>query len=352
MSNVGANASDVGLIIQGTLIFMSACVAVFGYIIQSKLQAVAHEKELRLARVEKHKEIKLKQLRESLTNVIGPMQALSQAGQGICFDFGVSVSENHDSVMTYWFAVHGGQEKAMQFIAGQRGMFSPQPFLLPPILNAIKKNPESMLAKDYRSTMKRAVLQCFKPLASLLLQHMNSLNLPTREEFLEKFPALKGDPQLRKVLFVTMIAWSSAMEELLEQWDLGDYSHLFPRHAQYPNALDFYLISMLDAVKDDIDKATAGTMAYNTVTQEEENSDILDELEEEKRRQQERKKKMLLRKKNKYSGGSSSKEEEDNNGNENEKTDENKEQEEQKSSTSKYVAVGAAAGAAVVAAII
>jgi hypothetical protein len=347
MSNVGANASDVGLIIQGTLIFLSACVAVVGYIIQSKLQAVAHEKELRLARVEKHKEIKLKQLRESLTNVIGPMQALSQAGQGICHDFGLSVSENHDSVMTYWFATHGGQEKAMQFIAGQSGMFSSEPFLLAPILDAIKKNPESMLAKDYRSTMKRAVLQCFKPLASLLLQHMNSLNVPTREKFIEMFPALKGDPQLRKILIVTMIAWSSAMEELLEQWDLGNYSQLFPRHAQYPNALDFYLISMLDAVKDDIDKATAGTMAYNTVTQEEESSAIFDGLEEEKRKQQEKKKKLLLRKKN-SSGGSSSKEEEE----EKEEEEDNKEQEQQQSSTSKYVAVGAAAGAAVVAAVV
>ena len=342
MSNVGANASDVGLIIQGTLIFLSACVAVVGYIIQSKLQAVAHEKELRLARVEKHKEIKLKQLRESLTNVIGPMQALSQAGQGICHDFGLSVSENHDSVMTYWFATHGGQEKAMQFIAGQSGMFSSEPFLLAPILDAIKKNPESMLAKDYRSTMKRAVLQCFKPLASLLLQHMNSLNVPTREKFITMFPALKGDPQLRKILMVAMIAWSSAMEELLEQWDLGNYSQLFPRHAQYPNALDFYLISMLDAVKDDIDKATAGTMAYNTVTQEEESSAIFDGLEEEKRKQQEKKKKLLLRKKN-SSGGSSSKEEEE---------EDNKEQEQQQSSTSKYVAVGAAAGAAAGAAVV
>ena len=57
MSAVGANnASDIGLIVQGTLIFLSACIAVLGYAVQSRLSAKAHERQLRLEREERHKD--------------------------------------------------------------------------------------------------------------------------------------------------------------------------------------------------------------------------------------------------------------------------------------------------------
>ena len=57
MSAVGAsNASDIGLIVQGTLIFLSACIAVLGYVVQSRLTARAHERQLRLEREERHKD--------------------------------------------------------------------------------------------------------------------------------------------------------------------------------------------------------------------------------------------------------------------------------------------------------
>ena len=36
-ANNSTNASDVGLIVQGTLIFLSAVVGVLGYVIQSRL---------------------------------------------------------------------------------------------------------------------------------------------------------------------------------------------------------------------------------------------------------------------------------------------------------------------------
>ena len=57
MSAVGANnASDIGLIVQGTLIFLSACIAVVGYVVQSRLSAKAHARQLRLEREERHKD--------------------------------------------------------------------------------------------------------------------------------------------------------------------------------------------------------------------------------------------------------------------------------------------------------
>ena len=47
MSSVGAgaNASDVGLIVQGTLILLSSLVAVSGYFVQAKMRSRARERE-------------------------------------------------------------------------------------------------------------------------------------------------------------------------------------------------------------------------------------------------------------------------------------------------------------------
>ena len=66
MSNVGANASDVGLIVQGTLIFLSAVVAVIGYLVQAKLARSAAAHDIQTARAERHKDARLQSLQNQL----------------------------------------------------------------------------------------------------------------------------------------------------------------------------------------------------------------------------------------------------------------------------------------------
>lgn len=81
MADRTANASDVGLVVQGTLIFLSAIVAVLGYVIQNRLHDKAKERQLARERTEKHKEARLARLRKMLHDIIGPMSGLAQQGQ-------------------------------------------------------------------------------------------------------------------------------------------------------------------------------------------------------------------------------------------------------------------------------
>lgn len=274
-TNVGANASDVGLIVQGTLIFLSACIAVLGYAVQSRLQAKAHAKELELARTERHRDDRLKQLRENLRDVIGPMQGLSQQGQSMLFAFAISTSDKHSGLIGYWFDLMGGKEKALRSMAGEEQLFKAEPYLTPRIIERIRSDPDGDVAKDYRQVMKRALRVCFTPLSKLILRHMNNLHMPTRDAFLKKFPALKGDPQLRKKLLLSLVNWESAMADIVEEeWANGDYSHIFPRHYEFPISLVNYLIMMQDDVKDEIEKATQGTMSFSNVSFQQEQAEM------------------------------------------------------------------------------
>ena len=74
MSSVGAgaNASDVGLIVQGTLILLSSLVAVSGYFVQAKMRSRARERERATESQTKLNDLKLERVREKASVFIGP----------------------------------------------------------------------------------------------------------------------------------------------------------------------------------------------------------------------------------------------------------------------------------------
>ena len=74
MSTVGAgsNASDVGLIVQGTLIFFSAVVAVIGYYVQGQLRAKERRREIQINRTEKLHQARLDEVRKKISEFVGP----------------------------------------------------------------------------------------------------------------------------------------------------------------------------------------------------------------------------------------------------------------------------------------
>ena len=75
MSTVGAgnNASDVGLIVQGTLIFLSAVVAVIGYYVQGQLRAKERRREIQINRTEKLHQARLDEVRKFLNLLVLPI---------------------------------------------------------------------------------------------------------------------------------------------------------------------------------------------------------------------------------------------------------------------------------------
>ena len=62
------NASDVGLIVQGTLIFLGAVIGVLGYYVQARSARLARTRQLKLSRT-----------REKLTLFVGPASEMAIA---------------------------------------------------------------------------------------------------------------------------------------------------------------------------------------------------------------------------------------------------------------------------------
>ena len=78
-SNRSANASDVGLIVQGSLIFLSAIVAILGYSVQAHFK----KKERRHEMEEKHRDYlrktQLDSLRIKMRTFVGPATQLAMS---------------------------------------------------------------------------------------------------------------------------------------------------------------------------------------------------------------------------------------------------------------------------------
>ena len=263
-------------IIQGVLIFLSACTSVIGYVVQSRLAQAAHRRELDIARRERHLDAKLLKMRTLLKTSLGPMQSLLQEAQNAILCLCISLS-GASGLMEY-FSQHvlkGDKELMFKIFRNETMTMRSRPFLTDSIFEEIKAKPEGHIAKAYRTTMTVALNRYWVPAADLIGEHMNELPFPSREEFKKKFPELKDDPQLRKVLLLQMANWVHMMQHIVNtEWSRGDYTNIFPPHIKYPNACMNYLIWMLDELKFKIEQATSGITSYNNVNQEEEFEDL------------------------------------------------------------------------------
>lgn len=232
-------------IIQGVLIFLSAITAVVGYVVQSRLAQAANKRELAIARRERHLDAKLAKMRQLLKTSVGPMQSLVQAGQNAMWTLGISLSGMEGGgMMAYYLEYCGGDQQLMlEAFKNERMTMVAQPFLLGRLVEEMKTKPEGQMAKAYRATMTVALKRYFEPAAELIGTHLNDLPFPSRDAFKVKFPSLKGDPQLRKVLLIQMANWVHMMQHIVdEEWSNGNFSHIFPPHLLYPNGCVNYLI--------------------------------------------------------------------------------------------------------------
>ena len=270
-------------IIQGVLIFLSACTAVVGYVVQSRLAQAAHKRELEIARRERHMDAKLANMRQLLTTYVGPMQSLLQAAQNAMWTLGISLA-GADGLMDYALEYFGGSKELMiKSFKNEVMTMVAQPFLLERFVEEIKAKPLGAMATAYRSTMTVALQRYFLPAAELISTHLNDLPFPSRDDFKKKFPELKTNPQLRKVLLLQLANWVHVMKNIVDnEWAHGDYSHVFPPHLKYPNGAINYLIWMMDSLKDRIAAATSHVESYTHIHLEEEFAETRATLEHKK----------------------------------------------------------------------
>ena len=95
MATSSAAASDVGLIVQGTLIFLSAVVGVFGYLIQAKMARKAETRRREEDKAAKANEMLLHHIETKISLFIGPASALALASARAMFQFRASAKEDY-----------------------------------------------------------------------------------------------------------------------------------------------------------------------------------------------------------------------------------------------------------------
>ena len=246
---------------------------------QSRLAQAAHERELQVARKERHLDAKLGKMRDLLAKILGPMQSLLQEAENSLLCYSMSVA-GIDDLMGFYVTFAGSKEKMFKFVKGDIMTMVEHPFLLEKLVQKIKTDPEGTIAKDYRGVMKVALREYFLPTARLIGNHLNELPFPSRDNFKEKFPEIASNPQLRKILLLQLSNWIHMMQHIVEtEWENGDYSNIFPKHVKYPLKAMGYLIWMVDSVKDKIKLMTADVETFTNVSAEEEMAEIQANME-------------------------------------------------------------------------
>ena len=296
--NRTANADSLALIVQGTLIFLSAVVAVVGYFIQGQLR----KKERRLQSEVEHKDYlrraTLDLLREKLKTFVGPGTMLAMniwntmwrnsfssamlAGMGAKEDHGAGVPRKNlnilaggDRVSKYWndAVEHGGM--AFSFFPGMmKGTFNGVTSLVGPTVEAeIRADPNSELSKHYFRVCRRIVKQYALPLRDLLYKYAQTLDMrPSADEFKEAFPVLKGSGWLRNSLYLDFIEWTNEFEEIILAWETGDYNVLFPTEVDYPLQITRYLTNQLTEIREQ--ETSLGTAVHKVLEAESEDDRI------------------------------------------------------------------------------
>ena len=296
--NRTTNADSMALIVQGTLIFLSAVVAVVGYFVQGQLR----KKERRLQSEVEHKDYlrraKLDLLREKLKTFVGPATMLAMniwntmwrnafsnamlGGMGAKEDHGAGVPRKNlnilaggDRVSKHWNNPVEDGGMGFSFFPGMmKGKFNGVTSLVGPAVEAdIRADPSSELAKRYFKVCRRIVKQYACQLRDLLNNHGQTLDMrPSTDDFKEAFPVLKGSGWLRNLLYLDFIEWTNEFEEIIQAWDTGDYETLFPTEVDYPLQITRYLSNQLTEIREQ--ETELGTAAHKVLESDSEDDRI------------------------------------------------------------------------------
>ena len=247
--SAGQNASDVGLIVQGTLIFLSAVVGVCGYLVQARSRQKQYIRETQVH-----------YLRTVLDEIIGPAQALGSSAMTLRSEFYNSVVYRGQN-MTYEEQVNDifGEGALRLIIDGHMNEY--RRFVSSKTEAEMTADPQCFVAVQYRKFMRIFVREYHRPLANLLKVKHCSLPLPSREEFIRRFPGHKKGT-LRKTFWLWQSGWTAEMESIIEQWDNGVYDLWFPVITPFPTHLTSLNTGILNDVKNEIERLTKGGLKH------------------------------------------------------------------------------------------
>ena len=275
MATSSAAASDVGLIVQGTLIFLSAVVGVFGYLIQAKMARKAEKRRREEDKAAKANDMLLHHIDEKLKLFIGPASALALASARAMFLFRDSAKEYYpeESAAFQTAREERGETMSNYWKATWSNVNT---FVGTKIETDMIDNPHSPYAKLYRCSFRANVKFTWGPLRDLLTQYSGHLmDWQTPEEFKKRWPC--GEQGiLRNTFFTRMITFASEAQCLVEEyWDKDDYTRMFPP-APFPAQISMYLLTMAGRVRQKM--TDNGIGEHKSMSDEEEKKRLLKDV--------------------------------------------------------------------------
>lgn len=273
MSTRSANASDVGLIVQGALILLSALVAVAGYFVQGRIRKKERKRESEQRHLDYLRQGELELLRTKLREFVGPAAHLGMCAWNVmwkqCFSTAMTTAmgaqeeqkrpirtlnslAGGDRVHKFWNTP--GKEGGLGFTFPKmmQGKFNAITSLVgPTVEQEIRDAPDSKLAKHYFQVCRRLVRKYCAPLRDLVVTHAQTLDArPSAEKFKDQYPVLKGAGWLRNYCYMEFVEWAHEFEEILDQWDGGCYESLWPTATDFPMQIVNYLTNQLTHIRE------------------------------------------------------------------------------------------------------
>ncbi len=246
----GSNASDVGLIVQGTLILLSAVVAIAGYAVQARMKAAERKRELAAQRAEHANQLRLARLRLKISDFVGPatQHCLSLTTNFVYLE--IFLQKQHPEEWQRY-----RDEEDAQGRTGKRrwqGHWNKKWTSAGPYIEAIiRGHPESKTGRNYLQVMRSTVRKFAVPLTDLINAHGQYLqHWGDKEAWKKRFPG-SADNGLARNLFPTqLVRWTAEMEEIIACWDKGDYTQLFTEVNPYPNQLIRQFTQMVSELRE------------------------------------------------------------------------------------------------------
>ena len=257
LGSMSANASDVGLIIQGTLIFLSACVAVVGYYVQARLKSKERARELAEAKASRNTEMRLERLRSKISDFVGPVsqQLLNTVtALGYMKD---KFKEFYPEEMKKWQDERDEAGFSTKRMYG--GHWNKEWTLLGPYVESILKRdetsgltPEIKQHREIYCMNMRSILKNFVGPASQIIQKYGQhlQHWGDKEEYKKRFPCAASNGLLRNLFPTQLCRWHAEFEQILGMWDKGDYSLLYPVCNPFPRLVIVHFMRMLTALRE------------------------------------------------------------------------------------------------------
>jgi hypothetical protein len=246
-----ANASDVGLIVQGTLIFLSAVVAIGGYYIQGRLKSKERQREVAIKRKEELHRGRLNVVRDKITRFVGPAHFLALTFNMNLFGLRTKLSTFYPTLGDETTQqIKDTQHSFNALMKGEWNTVTDDNFFGTTMMQALRNNPDSPASRHFRRMITVSFNTLLVPLSALIQQYAGFLQeWVTMEEFKQAYPC--HGTLGRNEFPIQLLQFKMEMEQVVQDWDNGEHLDvLWTQQCGFPFQLGMYLIRMVTKLRE------------------------------------------------------------------------------------------------------